>query len=151
MNMNLTTSASYNTNGTYNGMARLYSQQHLITSNIHTMANTAHHTTGVQCQSTPNDTNLQLERPNCRHHYSNNGTASVSLHPLAGHAVDDAVSVRIHKPDGIWCEPQTEAKSQTWPEENVEYCGVIFGIMYSQIQFILHKQQCFRLTTTVPG
>jgi len=58
------------------------------------------------------------------HYHSNNDADSVSLHALTGHAVDDAVTVWIHKPDRIRCEPQTETESHTWPEENVEYCGI---------------------------
>jgi len=81
--------------------------------------------------------------------YHDNGyTGLVPLHALTRHTVDDAITVGIHEPDCIRHEPQTEAKSKTRPEENVEYRRIILRILCSQVQRILHKQQSFRLITT---
>jgi len=129
----------YNQKRTCNGMARHYSQQ-TLTSNTHTVLNTTWHSgvcrVGIRRREHP-----QLERHNCRHQQSFSSTQSVSLHTLTRHPVDDAITVRIHEPDGVRREPQTKTESETRPEENVEYRGIIFGILCSQIQRILRQQQ----------
>jgi len=133
------TPAQQNKNRTYNGMARHHIQPTNI--NFQHMYNAAYRTSHTHVESLSSIMTTATTARTAQRQTRNNWTRSVSLHTLTGHAVDDAVAVWIHEPDGVRCKPQTKTKSKTWPEENVEYCSIILGILCSQIQWILQKQK----------